>query len=108
MKKTDEEIKAYNDYKKYIRSAAFKKVRDKVFERDGYRCVCCGRTADETTLVCHHKCYRHVGEGNEAEISDCVSLCQNDHVLHHRGKHNYRWYSFSNPRNKKDLENTEQ
>ena len=85
-----------NFHKKYIRSKEFDNVRQAVFARDNYQCVICGRTDN---LVCHHKCYKHLGEGNQNEIDDCVTLCQLDHVAHHRAKYNYKWYSKEHPRN---------
>ena len=88
-----------NFHKKYITSKEFEHVRQAVFARDNYQCVICGRTDN---LVCHHKCYKHLGEGNQNEIDDCVTLCQLDHVAHHRAKYNYKWYSKEHPRNIKN------
>lgn len=91
-------------HKKYIRTPEFQEVRDAVFERDGHRCVLCGRTEN---LVCHHTSYKHLGQHNQAEIDDCVTLCQLDHVNHHRGKYNINWYSVDHPRNNDDLREVE-
>lgn len=83
-------------HKRYIKSKEFDEVRKAVFERDNCQCVICGRTEN---LVCHHKCYKHLGEGNQAEIDDCVTLCNLDHISHHKQLYNYRWYSNEHPRN---------
>lgn len=86
-------------HKKYLKSKQFKAVKEYVMARDGYKCQVCGRTHDEATLVCHHRCYKHLGEANLAEIADCVTLCQQDHLAHHRQPINRWWYNINNPRN---------
>lgn len=91
-------------HKKYIRTPEFGEVRKAVLERDGHKCVICGRTDN---LVCHHTSYKHLGQHNQAEIDDCVTLCQLDHVNHHRGKYNINWYSVDHPRNNDDLREVE-
>ena len=103
MAKSKEEQEAYKEYQKYIKSKRFNIVKNAVFKRDNYACVCCGRTAEQTILQCHHKRYTHVGECNQDEIDDCITLCQNEHIALHRCKFNYKWYSHMNPRNRKDL-----
>lgn len=91
-------------HKKYIKTKEFECVREAVLSRDGYKCVICGRTDN---LVCHHTSYKHLGQHNLAEISDCVTLCQLDHINHHRGKYNIHWYSVEHPRNNDDLREVE-
>jgi 5-methylcytosine-specific restriction endonuclease McrA len=92
-----EDRKTY--HKKYLKSKEFKAVKEYVLARDGYKCQVCGRTQEEGTLVCHHRCYRHLGEANLAECEDCVTLCQICHVAHHRQPINRWWYNIENPRN---------
>lgn len=92
-----EERKKY--HKKYLKSKEFKAVKEYVLARDGYKCQVCGRTQEEATLVCHHRCYKHLGEANLAECEDCVTLCQYDHLAHHRQPINRWWYNIENPRN---------
>lgn len=91
-------------HKKYIKTKEFEEVRQAVFERDGHKCVLCGRTDN---LVCHHTVYRHLGLHNQAEIDDCITLCQKDHLNHHSGKYNIYWYSPEHPRNCDDLREVE-
>lgn len=90
------ETKKSDFHKKYIKSKEFQEVRNAVLERDGHRCVLCHRTEN---LVCHHTSYRHLGEHNQNEIDDCITLCQLDHINHHRAKYNIYWYSVDHPRN---------
>ena len=86
-------------HKKYLKSSEFEYVRQSVFKRDNYKCVLCGR---KENLVCHHTTYLHLGEHNEDEINDCVTLCNLDHINHHRAKYNLRWYAIDHPRNNKE------
>ena len=94
-------------HKKYLKSKEFKAVKEYVLSRDGYKCQVCGRTAEEATLVCHHRCYKHLGEANLAECEDCVTLCQQDHLVIHAKNCNKYWYSLNNPRNRNDLREIE-
>lgn len=95
-----EERKAF--HKKYLKSKAFKVVKEKVLERDGHKCVVCDRTEE---LVCHHRNYSHLGCGDEREIADCVTLCKLDHVAIHRARYNYNWFSISHERNQPQQKN---
>lgn len=92
--KEKEEKKKF--HKKYLKSKEFKAVKEYVFSRDGNKCVVCGR---EDKLVCHHRCYKHLGEANLDEINDCVTLCQADHLAIHRQPINKYWFSIEHPRN---------
>ena len=81
----------YNRYKKYIRSKAFKAVKKAVEERDGYKCMTCGRTRGEgAQLCCHHRTYEHLYEGGEQEIADCITLCKVCHSMVHSARSNYQ------------------
>ena len=96
--------KKKEQHKKYIKTKKFEKVKQAVFERDGHKCVICGRTDN---LVCHHTNYRHLGQGNQAEIDDCITICQLEHVCLHRQAFNLNWYSVAHPRNDNDLREVE-
>lgn len=75
----------YLAYQKYIKSKAFKELRDKALERDEYKCKCCGRTLEEIensniTLQAHHSSYKNLGKCDESELNDLIILCS---VCHH-------------------------
>ena len=67
-------------YRKYLKSGAWKEVREKALIRDGYRCKTpgCGRKAVEV----HHKYYRYVGREWE-QMSCLVSICKQHHDREH-------------------------
>lgn len=92
----------YLKYQKYIRSKKFKLVKKAVFERDGYKCMVCGRTKDEANLTCHHRVYSHLFQGGELEANDCLTLCQYCHKGIHSIRSNFKWFSMDNPRNQED------
>lgn len=91
----------YLNYRRYIRSKQFKEVKKIVEERDGHKCMTCGRTrADGITLSCHHRCYAHLYEGGESEAEDCITVCSICHRAIHSAKKNYQHFSMKNPRNR--------
>ena len=64
----------------------FDDVRNAVFTRDGYRCVCCGRgVKDGAILHAHHLKYRSLGGTNRME--NLVTVCDKCHtpVNHQKG-----------------------
>lgn len=100
--KAENRDKEYQKYRNYIRSKQFKEVKKAVEERDGHMCMCCGRTRQNgVTLSCHHREYRHLYEGGEAEANDCITLCSICHRSIHSAKKNFQWFSMKNPRNQK-------
>ena len=78
----------YLAYQKYIRSKAFKdNVKKVVEERDGHKCMTCGRTRSEgAELCCHHRTYEHLFANDETEVGDCITLCK----ICHKGVHSMR------------------
>ena len=100
--KSKQRNEEYLRYQRYIRSKQFKEVKKIVEERDGGECQVCGRTRQNgISLSCHHRVYRHLYEGGEAEAGDCITLCSICHRAIHSARKNYQWFSMKNPRNQK-------
>lgn len=65
----------------------FDDVRNAVFTRDGYRCVCCGRGVDDGAILhAHHLKYRSLGGTNR--MGNLVTVCDKCHTPanHQKGK----------------------
>lgn len=88
-KKSEEEEILYKEYKRYIRSKEWKDICKVVLERDGYRCRCCGRTADETTLCVHHSTYDHLYDERN-HLEDLITLDSGCHLAIHRWRPNWQ------------------
>lgn len=72
-------------YNNYLRSLQWKKRRDEILERDGYRCQWCGSTEN---LQVHHKCYFKDSRGEmfppwEYEDKYLITLCGDCHKWWH-------------------------
>lgn len=70
-------IKVFSEYEIYLQSEDFNKIRQEVFERDGYKCIVCGSTEN---IVPHHLTYKNV---YHEELRDLITLCSNCHAIHH-------------------------
>ena len=75
------------DYYKYIKTQAWEEMRQKVFRRDGYKCVICNEAKD---LNVHHITYENLGA---EKVSDLVTLCRNCHENIHSGQ-SYRGWTY--------------
>ena len=99
--KTEEEKILYKQYQKYIKSDEFKALREKVFERDGYRSVCCGRSREDGAILnCHHRSYAHLfheGEATEdyVALSDLTTICATCHRAIHRVPSNWERFKIN-------------
>ena len=60
--------------KKKIRDPIESRLRHEVFKRDGYKCVECGKTNNETTLHADH--IIPVTQGGKDELDNLQTLCQ--------------------------------
>ena len=90
----------YLKYKKYLKTKQFKEVKQIAEERDGHKCMVCGRTREDGIhLTCHHRIYNHLYCGGEIEAADCITLCSICHSAIHSSKKNYTWFSQNNERN---------
>lgn len=67
------------EWGEYIHSVAWEETRQKIFRRDGFRCVCCGASKN---LNVHHITYDNLGAERP---SDLVTLCQKCHEKVHNG-----------------------
>ena len=97
MIKKDKET--YKKYQKYLKSKDFKTLRDKVLERDNYRCRVCGRTLEEISdnrklsLQAHHCSYENLGKCNGEEMEDLITLCNVCHKAIHSARSNLRRFT---------------
>lgn len=74
--------KRRKEYNEYLKSPAWKLLRQDVFDRDGGRCTKCGcKPSRGNWLEAHHTTY--VNFGNEP-LEDLLTLCRKCHVKHHR------------------------
>lgn len=92
----------YSAYQKYIKSKEFKALRDKVLERDNYKCRVCGRSQEEIigtkySLQAHHSNYEHLGKCNEEEFNDLITLCNVCHNAMHKAPSNLKRFSDKTP-----------
>lgn len=92
----------YALYQKYIKSKEFKELREKVLNRDNYRCKFCGRTLEEIegtklSLQAHHSDYRNLGKCNEDEMADIITLCSVCHKSMHSAPSNLRRFTDKTP-----------
>ena len=58
------------------------RFRRRIFERDGWRCVCCGCAG---RLECHHIVPLEKG-GAPFDEGNAESLCRSCHIRHHHGE----------------------
>ena len=63
-------------HREYLNSPAWKEIRQKVLERDGYECQKCHNPGSDV----HHKTYEHWGK---EPLDDLVTLCRPCHDNHH-------------------------
>lgn len=66
------------DYKAYLQSDEWKRIREQALKRDGYTCRMCGTAIN---LRVHHVNYEYVG--TEHELDDVVTLCEECHSKVH-------------------------
>lgn len=95
-KSEDEEFKRY---KAYLKSPDWKAIKEKVLERDEFRCRCCGRTIDESPLSIHHSTYDILfHEGENDNLKYLITLCKYCHSGIHKVKSNI--HRFRKPKQK--------
>lgn len=68
----------------------FDDVRNAVFTRDDYRCVCCGRGIEDGAILhAHHLKYRSLGGTNR--MRNLVTVCERCHTLANHQKGGLLW-----------------
>lgn len=65
----------------FIRSKAWKQLREKALERDGHKCVLCGA---QDRLQVHHIFPRKFHKELQGDIDNLVCLCTRHHWQQHR------------------------
>lgn len=94
---------AYLKYQKYLKSKQWKEIRDKVLERDEFRCRCCARDIihDDAVLTVHHSCYK-TPDGNDIlyhelegdNLKYLITLCRQCHNFGiHKVSANFKRFS---------------
>lgn len=71
-------MKSYRDQ---LRDPRWQQTRLRIFERDGFRCRCCGRRDEE--LHAHHLFYRKGFAPWEYSHDELVTLCDSCHEIEH-------------------------
>lgn len=66
----------YNTYESYYFTREWKELRQRVFQRDNFKCVQCGGKAEQA----HHKHYKNF---RNEQLEDLVSLCASCHNAIH-------------------------
>jgi hypothetical protein len=80
------------NYEKYLKSALWRRIRKRVLERDGGRCLRCGGKATRV----HHRSYAEdVKSGNNDDM--LASVCKGCHQVIH-------WDDFGKPRSAKETD----
>ena len=64
-------------YSDKLKDPRWQKMRLLVFDRDDWKCQCCGDT--ENTLHCHHKKYISGKDPWDIDTDNLVTLCENCH-----------------------------
>ena len=68
----------------------FDDVRNAVFTRDGYRCVCCGRGIEDGAILhAHHLIYRSLGGTDR--MKNLVTVCERCHTPANHQKGGLLW-----------------
>ena len=69
-----------NEYRIFLKSSYWKRVRKKVLQRDNYTCTRCGY---KNNLQVHHLSYEHHNY-EHMHLDDLVTLCRKCHELLHK------------------------
>jgi len=78
--KTRERKIKFENYRTFLHSEYWKRIRNKVLKRDEYTCRKCGSTYN---LQVHHKTYENHGAEHK-HLNDLITLCNFCHTLEHQ------------------------
>lgn len=73
-----------NSYRQYLNSEHWKNTRERLLERHGAYCDCCGSTDN---INVHHLTYKNIGKENDYEL---IVLCHRCHQIMHDQKRKRR------------------
>ena len=76
--RTTEQI---DDDRKFRNSSEYKKWRDEVLDRDGHRCVFCGKSSGK--INAHHKLDIHTHPELRLDVDNGITLCNDCHAKIH-------------------------
>lgn len=74
------------DYKRYIKSSAWRTKSNAAKKRAGYRCQFCNRHQREVTLHAHHRAYERLGREYQNDLTVFCEDCHNILEKHSRHK----------------------
>lgn len=66
------------EYKQYLKSKTWKRIREKAMIRAGYKCQLCNQGGK---LNVHHRSYENLGREH---ASDLITLCEKCHTTFHK------------------------
>ena len=70
-------------FRKSYHKNEWQEFSNRVKQRDGYKCLKCGRGGNEVVLQAHHKLYKPGLEIWDYPLSDCITLCKGCHAVEH-------------------------
>ena len=73
------------EYKKYIKSSKWRKIRKSIIKRDQEKCRECNKQITEKTCHIHHLTYKNIFN-EEKYLEDLITLCPECHSLIHYSK----------------------
>jgi len=65
------------DYKSYLETRHWQRIRKAALKRAGYRCQICG---DQVPLSVHHNNYDSIGR---ERAKDVIAICERCHEIYH-------------------------
>lgn len=92
--KRAEHVKNSSEYQAYINSKEWQETRQRIFNRDNFRCVKCGCSKN---LQVHHITYENLGEEKDADLVTLCDKCHNS--IHSLTTNDYLALAYANAYN---------